>query len=76
MSLQTEAKRVAYGGEIAGLKNTGTSCLERLETLKTQFADLRIRLVDDPDMGQAELDEHDAVAAALIGEVQAFAAQF
>ena len=76
MSLRSEAKRVEIGTQINGLFNVATSVTERLNTLKTQFADIRVAIATNPDLGQTELAELDALVAQMRQDVKDFALTF
>lgn len=76
MSLASESKRVALGGELVGLYNVAQSAMQRLTALKQQFADVRKRAVDNPEFTQTDLDEIDALLDRARQAVRTFAASF
>jgi hypothetical protein len=76
MSLVSESKRVALGGELDGLANVASSVMQRLTALKAQFADVRTRAAASPEFTQPDLDEIDALLTKMRNAIRTFVASF
>ena len=76
MSLASESKRVAFGGELEGLLGVAQSLVQRLSTLKQQIADVRQRAAAAPEFTQTDLDEIDMLLVKARDAIQTAATSF